>query len=846
MPVIAQVGRKALRVRALIIAIYLVLILGSVTTVYPFWLMLTGSVSSNHSEQDFSLLPPYLYDERRAFEALLFLKYYRYGGLEDIEYQWKVTVAGTYGRVNRWQLVPGILPTPDAPISTTLVTRACVTPYEQFRLYYEDIGSPKEWNASFDETVNVFYPLAVDRVRSFVEAHTPFSLEREPFLMLLQNEYRQALGRFAKSYAEAGSPPLRSEAFEELARSFGAFVTPHLREVFEEYRLCHKPDLSDPRVLRIVDDYLDFLPTLPMSHRDAYYMGGRSRTFEGDEDYRKWLHARYGSLDALNRAYRSDIEAWVGVFVPYDWLNRRSRYVENSPEQRDWNEYKAALPAGLIRPAAIEYWWSKFLEKRHGYDIANLNAAYAAQYIRFFDVPLAERPPENAAARADWEDYVRNELPLRFMRFENADALWRAFLLERMGTLEVVNRTLNRSYARADDIVLPFRANLQGEPYANEPLTFEPDLPTKYVGYPPTKRENNLVLDFVATKLPLESIRVVTVENLYRRWLLEKYETLDAVNAAYGTDAHSAGDFYLPMPITDWKELSERAGHIKWYTFIRAYKTAVNHIVRQRRSLWNTAVYCAAVVLAALVVNPMCAYALSRFNLPGAYRILLFLLATMAFPAEVTMIPNFLLLKSFPLLRIACTLGGFFVGGILATTLVPSKRVLYPLLGALVGALLGATVVTEAALHVAGITGNVSLLNTYWALILPGVASGYSIFILKGFFDSLPQELYEAAVIDGASETRIFVQVALPMSKPVLAVIALWGFTAAYGSFTWALIICQDPKMWTLMVHLYQYQMLVDPSERLSSLVLASIPTLIVFIAVQRIILKGIIIPTYK
>ena len=179
-------------------------------------------------------------------------------------------------------------------------------------------------------------------------------------------------------------------------------------------------------------------------------------------------------------------------------------------------------------------------------------------------------------------------------------------------------------------------------------------------------------------------------------------------------------------------------------------------------------------------------------------------------------------------------------------TFTSSKRAIYPLVGAGIGAVFGAALLPEAVRHMTGLTGNVTLLNTYWALILPGVASGYSVFILKGFFDSLPQEIYESAVIDGAGEIRIFTRITLPMSKPVLAVIALWSFTAAYGSFTWALIICQDPKMWTLMVHLYQYQMLVDPCEVLSALTLASLPTLVVFIITQKVILKGIILPTYK
>ncbi len=191
-------------------------------------------------------------------------------------------------------------------------------------------------------------------------------------------------------------------------------------------------------------------------------------------------------------------------------------------------------------------------------------------------------------------------------------------------------------------------------------------------------------------------------------------------------------------------------------------------------------------VLGTLTVNPLCAYALSRFNLRATYKILLFLLATMAFPAEVSAIPAFLLIKH---------------------------------------------------LH---------LLGTYWALILPGIAHGYSIFLLKGFFDSLPKELYEAAMMDGATEMQMYWKITLQLSKPVLAVIALWTFTAAYGSFMWAFLVLQNPKMWTLMVWLYQMQIWAPQFLVYAGLVLAALPTLLVFIFCQNIIMRGIIIPSEK
>jgi multiple sugar transport system permease protein len=182
----------------------------------------------------------------------------------------------------------------------------------------------------------------------------------------------------------------------------------------------------------------------------------------------------------------------------------------------------------------------------------------------------------------------------------------------------------------------------------------------------------------------------------------------------------------------------------------------------------------------------MCAYALSRYKIRNKYRLLMFFIATMAFPQMVLTIPNFVLLKEL------------------------------------------------------------GMLNTYWALIVPSMASGYYIFLMKGFFDSLPKELYEAASIDGANEFTIFTKITLPLITPILAVKALAAFTAAYGGFMWAFIICQDPRMWTLSVYLYQFQTTNPYHLVMTSLVIASMPLLLMFIFCQKIIMKGIVIPVMK
>lgn len=218
------------------------------------------------------------------------------------------------------------------------------------------------------------------------------------------------------------------------------------------------------------------------------------------------------------------------------------------------------------------------------------------------------------------------------------------------------------------------------------------------------------------------------------------------------------------------------------------YRLVGQYLFQRGRAFFNTILLVLLSVLAHLTVNPLAAYALSRFRLHGTEKILLFLLATMAFPTAVTAIPGFLLVR------------------------------------------------------------DLGLLNTLAALVLPTVASGMSIFILKGFFDALPRELYEAAAIDGASEWTVFTKITLPMTTPILAVNALNSFVAAYNSWEWAFLVCQEESNWTLAVWMYQMsqQMGGQPWCIMAGFVLVSIPTAIVFLACQKIILRGIVLPSMK
>ena len=245
-------------------------------------------------------------------------------------------------------------------------------------------------------------------------------------------------------------------------------------------------------------------------------------------------------------------------------------------------------------------------------------------------------------------------------------------------------------------------------------------------------------------------------------------------------------DAVVPQAQIDQAYVREHAGELRRDFATRNFRTVFDYIFLHGSAVPNTIVFCLLAILSAVIVNPLCAYALSRYPLPYAYQVLLFLLATMAFPAEVAMIPNFLLLRD---------------------------------------------------LH---------LLNTFWALILPGLANGFAIFLLKGFFDSLPKELYEAAILDGATEIGMFRTITVPLSLPIFSVIALNAFTASYGAFLFAMVVCQDPKMWTLMVWLYDLQATAPQYVIMAALTLAALPTLIIFMFAQKIIMRGIILPSFK
>lgn len=133
-------------------------------------------------------------------------------------------------------------------------------------------------------------------------------------------------------------------------------------------------------------------------------------------------------------------------------------------------------------------------------------------------------------------------------------------------------------------------------------------------------------------------------------------------------------------------------------------------------------------------------------------------------------------------------------------------------------------------------------INTYQGIILPQIASPIAVFIFKQFFDGLPRELEDAALVDGASRFRIYWQIYLPLSRPAIAAVAIFTFVISWNYWLWPFIALTGTNMMTIPVGLATVQSAygIHNAQIMASAVLGGLPLLIVFLFFQRQIVQGI------
>ena len=517
---------------------------------------------------------------------------------------------------------------------------------------------------------------------------------------------------------------------------------------------------------RLVEEWRRFQASLPRDHMmlgSSFSAAASAITPTLLTRYRAFQREKFhGDLNRLNEVYQETNQSWMDIGMTVeDWAMRDFK-TDEGPEAPDYARFRSSLAPRYLLTIPLDGLYQDNLRARLG----TMKAVNAALGIHpplrtRGEIHLTARVPHSLAAKA-WEQFIRTDCPICFVRLDSeATRAYREFIRRKYVTTAAYNAAYKSRIGSFSGLSMPTEAPGRGVPRVDW-------------------------IEFLSESAPIGDVELISPDVSFRSHLARKFDTLDGMNRALGMSFRTFLEVSPPYNESDWVELLENRRAIRHEFIVRNYREVIEYIALHGRALLNTAILCLGIVICTLTVNPLCAYALSRFNLRSTYKILLFLLATMAFPAEVSAIPSFLLVKK---------------------------------------------------LH---------LLGTYWAIILPSLASGYSIFLLKGFFDSLPKELYEAAIMDGATEMQMYWKITIQLSKPVLAVIGLGAFTMAYGSFMWAFLVCQNPKMWTLMVWLFQMQIWAPQYMVYAGLVLAAIPTLLVFIFCQNIIMRGIIIPSEK
>lgn len=204
--------------------------------------------------------------------------------------------------------------------------------------------------------------------------------------------------------------------------------------------------------------------------------------------------------------------------------------------------------------------------------------------------------------------------------------------------------------------------------------------------------------------------------------------------------------------------------------------------------VFNSVVLSVTITAISLLVNSLAGYAFAKLRFAGRDTLFKALLTALVVPAQVTMLPLFLMLNKL------------------------------------------------------------GLINTYWGIIIPGIASIFGIFLIRQYALSIPDSLLDAARIDGAGDLRIYWTIILPLCKPILITLAIFTFMGTWNDFLWPLIVMTDDSMYTLPVALASLsgEHVQDTELMMAGSVLTTLPVLVVFMSLQRYYIQGIMLGSVK
>lgn len=202
----------------------------------------------------------------------------------------------------------------------------------------------------------------------------------------------------------------------------------------------------------------------------------------------------------------------------------------------------------------------------------------------------------------------------------------------------------------------------------------------------------------------------------------------------------------------------------------------------------NSLIIAIATTVSNILFDSLVGYTLCKFRFPGRYIVFIAILSTLMIPTEMLVIPWYLMSQQF------------------------------------------------------------GWLDSYWGIMFPGMMTAFGTFLMKQFFETVPDDFIEAARIDGLNELQIWWTVAMPLVKPALAALAIFVFLGNWTAFIWPLIVTNSVEMYTLPVGLSSFGDEADVAWELimTGAAISTLPTLVVFLIFQRFIIRGVVMAGLK
>src|ERR1051326_6238793 len=348
-----------------------------------------------------------------------------------------------------------------------------------------------------------------------------------------------------------------------------------------------RDQVAAPEQQKFIAEYGEFLEKGIPS--ELYYPGYVLRgglIGPSNKLYQEWLKAKFGSIEAMNRAYSEQYAYWAELIAPGELIYARDWAPLYNQRYRDFLEFKKNLPAWQRVPYDGTRKWVDHLKILTDANIDKLNAMLGTHYTDFYQVPMPLTAPTDPKVLKLWNEFVRRKWPLRLIEVnENRVREYHTFLQARRKTIDQVNEAYGTNYTNFDQVPWPHDELFDG------------------------MRQNDF-LDFLKNEsasqpqLSLKNVTLRTTGVEFRKWLLARHGgTLDGINSALGTKFASLDSIAIPQATWEWTTIQSNPRHWRWEYVKANYFEVMSFIFTKGRALSNTLIFIVLSIVVTLTVN---------------------------------------------------------------------------------------------------------------------------------------------------------------------------------------------------------------------------------------------------